>query len=62
MNVKIKINEYIVRIMIWDPAGQERYESITSTFYKSLDGVILVFSLTELKSFENLAKWLNQMT
>ncbi len=51
VNMKIKINEYLVKIQIWDPAGQERFESITNTFYRGLDGVMLVFDLTKEKSY-----------
>ena len=56
--MKIKINEYLVNVQIWDPAGQERFESITNTFYRGLDGVMLVFDLTKEKSYKNLTKWL----
>lgn len=58
VNMKIKINEYLVNVQIWDPAGQERFESITNTFYRGLDGVLLVFDLTKEKSYKNLTKWL----
>lgn len=47
--------------MLWDPAGQERFLSMTKKFYQSLDGVMLVFDVTNEKSYDNLSKWLNQM-
>jgi len=34
---------------------------MTNNFYKGLDGVMLVFDLTDEKSFHNLKKWLNQI-
>lgn len=61
VTLKLKINEYLVRIIIWDPAGQERFESMTNSFYKGLDGVMLVFDVTNEKSYLNLTKWLNQI-
>ena len=61
VTMKLKINDFLVRIIIWDPVGQERFESITGSFYKSLDGVMLVFDVTNERSFTNLTKWLNQI-
>jgi small GTP-binding protein len=59
VTLKLKINDYLVRIVIWDPAGQERFESLTTSFFKGLDGVLLVFDLTNERSHVNLTKWLN---
>ena len=36
---------------IWDTAGQERFRTITKSFYKNANGVILVFDLSDYKSF-----------
>lgn len=42
---------------IWDTAGQERYQSLGVAFYRGADACILVFDLTNLKSFQNLDRW-----
>jgi GTPase SAR1 family protein len=34
---------------------------VAGSFYKNLDGVMLVFDLTNEKSFQNLTKWLSQI-
>ena len=59
--LKLKINDYLARIIIWDPAGQERFQSMTNSFYKGLDGVLLVFDVTNEGTCQNLTKWLNQI-
>ena len=59
--MRIKINEMIVKVVLWDPAGQERFESMTKSFYQKLDGVLLVFDMTNDKSFTSLNKWLTQI-
>lgn len=46
-----------VKLQIWDTAGQERFNTITSSYYRGSHCIILVFSLTDHKSFENLGKW-----
>ena len=45
--VKLKVNGLVVKLQLWDPAGQERFESMTKAFYQNLDGVLLVFDVTE---------------
>ena len=41
----------IVKAQIWDTAGQERFRAITAAYYRSALGVIMVFDLTNSKSF-----------
>ena len=42
---------------MWDTAGQERFQSIGSAFYRGSDACILVFDLTNEKSFSNIENW-----
>ena len=49
-----KINENEVRLQIWDTAGQERYQNMTKSYFKKVNGVILVFSLEDRQSFRNI--------
>jgi Ras-related protein Rab-8A len=37
--------------------GQERFRTITPIYYKSVDGVVLVYDITDEKSFENITYW-----
>lgn len=46
-----KIQENAVKLYIWDTAGQEKYRSIVSTYFKGCDGVMLVFDLTNHATF-----------
>ena len=46
---------------VWDTAGQDRYRSITSAYYRSADGLILCYDITKKSSFENLSEWLCQI-
>ncbi len=41
---------------MWDIAGQERFWSITKTYYNNVKGIILMFDVTEQKTFEDLKK------
>ena len=50
-----------VKVQIWDTAGQERYRSITNAYYKGAKGSLLVYDITNPKSFQNLDKWLSDL-
>eukprot|EP00112_Aurelia_sp_Birch-Aquarium-sp1_P007033 Seg1769.1 transcript_id=Seg1769.1/GoldUCD/mRNA.D3Y31 product="Ras-related protein Rab-8B" protein_id=Seg1769.1/GoldUCD/D3Y31 len=41
-----------------DTAGQERYETITTQYYRRAHGVILVYDISRIQSFDNMRKWL----
>lgn len=47
-----------VKLQIWDTAGQERFKSVSKAYYRGAVGVLLVFDLTEMKTFEDLDTWL----
>ena len=46
-------------LKIWDTAGQEKYRSLTKIFIKEAKIAILVYSIDNKKSFEELNMWLN---
>lgn len=55
---KITIQGLNVKLYIWDTAGQEKYRSIVSSYFKGCDGVMLVFDLTNPASFISVTtKW-----
>ena len=43
--------------MIWDTAGQECYDAITTRYYKGASGALIVFSVTDKDSFNSVKKW-----
>ena len=50
-----------IKAQIWDTAGQERYRAITSAYYRGAVGALLVYDITNHKSFENCERWLNEL-
>ncbi|CAB1116781.1 unnamed protein product [Ectocarpus sp. CCAP 1310/34] len=49
------------KLQIWDTAGQERFRNITSAYYRGSMGIMLVYDVTDLKSFKNVGNWMRQI-
>ena len=57
----VKIDESNIKLQIWDTCGQEVYRSLISSFYHNSSLAILVYSIDNTNSFENLESWLNEL-
>jgi len=57
----ITINDKTVKLQIWDTAGQERFRTITSAYYRGADGIIMVYDVTSMESFDHVEEWLNEV-
>ena len=47
-----------IPVKIWDTAGQERFRTLTHSFYKQGHGIIIVFAVNDMTSFEHVGTWL----
>lgn len=57
----IEIDGKNIKLSIWDTAGQERFRPITKLSYKETNGIIYVFDLTNIKSFQAIFDyWIKQ--
>ncbi|KAJ8374950.1 hypothetical protein SKAU_G00055300 [Synaphobranchus kaupii] len=61
-----------IRLQIWtaesecisrskDTAGQERFNSITSAYYRGAKGIVLVYDITKQETFDDLPKWMKMI-
>uniref|UniRef100_A0A8C1ZXF6 Ras-related protein Rab-13 n=1 Tax=Cyprinus carpio TaxID=7962 RepID=A0A8C1ZXF6_CYPCA len=50
-----------VKLQVWDTAGQERFKTITTAYYRGAMGIILVYDITDEKSFENIQNWMKSI-
>lgn len=49
--------ERVWNFELWDTAGQERFFSLTNTYLKNADCVVIMFDLTNLESLNNVERW-----
>lgn len=54
----ISANQKRVKLQIWDTAGQEKFNSITTAYYRNARGVVIMYDVTREQTFENVRKWL----
>ncbi|XP_049851799.1 ras-related protein Rab-2B-like [Schistocerca gregaria] len=54
----IMIDNKRVKLQIWDTAGQEKFRSITRSYYRGASGALLVYDITRRETFEHLSSWL----
>jgi len=56
-NFKTTVDDKKVKVFIWDTAGQEKFKTIVKSYYNGTNGALLVYDITDRKSFNNLDKW-----
>jgi Ras-related protein Rab-1A len=49
-----------VKLEIWDTAGQERFHTITTSYYRSANGIVVVYDITNRESFDSVSVWFNE--
>eukprot|EP00047_Mylnosiga_fluctuans_P003512 m.229505 g.229505 ORF g.229505 m.229505 type:complete len:227 (-) comp11916_c0_seq1:86-766(-) len=61
LDKKIKIDNYDLRMMIWDTAGQDEFTSITKAYYRDAEACVVAFSTTDRASFEAVENWIKKV-
>ena len=57
----IKIDNRIFHLQIWDTAGSERYKSIAKGYYKKSACGLIVYDITNYKSFDSVKNWIEEI-
>ena len=57
----IEIKGKKVKIYIFDSAGQERFRSIAKNQFSKADGILVIYDVTDRKSFEGVNMWINSI-
>ena len=56
-----QIEQDKITVQIWDTAGQEKYSSLTSSYYKSAKGALVVYDITDKESFNKIEKLVDDL-
>eukprot|EP01129_Flabellula_baltica_P007914 TRINITY_DN310_c0_g1_i2.p1 TRINITY_DN310_c0_g1~~TRINITY_DN310_c0_g1_i2.p1 ORF type:complete len:1279 (-),score=344.19 TRINITY_DN310_c0_g1_i2:4-3840(-) len=56
-----KIDDDIIKVNCWDTAGQEKFHAMTLQYYRGAVGAVIVYDVTNEKSFDAVQKWINDI-
>ena len=51
----------VIKVQLWDTAGQDRYRTIAKNYYKGSHGILLLYDVTKSSSFENIREWIKDI-
>ncbi|XP_050426081.1 ras and EF-hand domain-containing protein homolog isoform X2 [Adelges cooleyi] len=54
----VRVDDRIVALQLWDTAGQERFRSITKAYFRRADGIVLMYDVTNERTFNNIRQWM----
>ena len=57
--IKLPNKKKVIKLQVWDTAGQERYMALNKNLFQKVQGIILMYDLTNRDSFEHVQSWLN---
>jgi Ras-related protein Rab-1A len=57
----INLNDQVIKMQIWDTAGQDRFRTLTSSYYRGAHGIIIVYDVTSKESFDNVRQWMQEI-
>ena len=64
-NYKVKpiivSNDAYAKLNIWDTSGNEKFRAITRQYYKDVQGIILVYDISNRESFESIDSWIEDI-
>lgn len=57
-DIIMSVGETQVSMQVWDTAGQEMYRALVPIYLRGADAIIIVFDVTDKKSFEGVSEWI----
>ena len=59
---RIKINDLIFNLNVWDTAGEEKYHAMAPIFYRGAHGAVVIFDVTNRETFKRATKWFHELS
>ena len=56
-----EIDGKYIALQLWDTAGQERFRSLTKSYFRRADGVILMYDVTNERTFVSIRHWIQNV-
>lgn len=59
---RVDTSKGMIEVNLWDTAGQEEYHAVAPIYYKNSHAAILVYSVTDERSFERMVQWHRELS
>ena len=60
-NKEIKRRDKNIKLKIFDTAGQERFKSISKSYFKKADGILLLYDISNKDTFDSIISWVESI-
>ena len=54
-------NGSFLKLHLWDTGGEERFRAMAPLYYRDANAAVLVYEVSDLKSFQSMQYWLNEL-
>ena len=58
---QIELDDHSIKMQIWDTAGHEKFRTITTSYYKSAQAIIILYDITQKSSFDHIRNWITEI-
>ena len=59
--IEVKVDNKLVELRFWDTVGQERFDALSSSFYRNADGVLICYDISDQDSWNAVPYYLQQV-
>jgi len=57
----IAVDNKLIKLQIWDSAGQERFRTLTTAYYRGAHGIIIVYDISDSNTFVSVEGWMKEV-
>ncbi|XP_045177502.1 ras-related protein Rab-5C-like isoform X2 [Mercenaria mercenaria] len=57
----VNVSNVSIKFDIWDTAGQERYHSLAPMYYRGAQAAVVVYDITNTKTFQRAINWIKEL-
>ena len=54
---RITLEEKVIKLQVFDTAGQERFRTLATNYYRQANCITLVYDVTDPPSFDHVSNW-----
>ena len=58
---QLKVADRMVNLAIWDTAGEEKFDALTSFYCRDAACAVITYDITQYDTFQNLSRWVDKV-